>query len=63
MTTRIAAVLVLSVSALPVCGVSAQQPNPRQQPGASITMFAPEQHDLYDGHYVLSATGSTWSAG
>jgi hypothetical protein len=32
-----------------------QQPNPRQQPGAMITMFAPEQHDLYDGHYVLSA--------
>jgi hypothetical protein len=38
-------------------GVAAeQQPNPRQQPGATITMFAPEQHDLYDGHYVLSAT-------
>ena len=36
--------------------VTAQQPaNPRQQPGATITMFAPEQHDLYDGHYVLSA--------
>ena len=35
---------------------AAQQPaNPRQQPGATITMFAPEQHDLYDGHYVLSA--------
>ena len=36
--------------------ITAQQPaNPRQQPGATITMFAPEQHDLYDGHYVLSA--------
>jgi hypothetical protein len=34
---------------------SAQQPNPRQQPGATITLFAPEQHDLYDGHFVLSA--------
>ena len=33
-----------------------QQANPRQQPGATITMFAPEQHDLYDGHYVLSAS-------
>ena len=32
-----------------------QQANPRQQPGATITMFAPEQHDLYDGHYMLSA--------
>jgi hypothetical protein len=34
----------------------AQQPaNPRQQPGAAVTVFAPEQHDLYDGHFVLSA--------
>ena len=37
--------------------VAAQQaPNPRQQPGAAITMFAPDQHDLYDGHYVMSAS-------
>ena len=37
-------------------GVGAQQaPNPRQQPGASVTIFAPEQHDLYDGHFVMSA--------
>jgi hypothetical protein len=36
--------------------LAAQQAvSPRQQPGAMITMFAPEQHDLYDGHYVLSA--------
>ena len=36
--------------------VAAQQkPDPRQQPGAMITMYAPEQHDLYDGHYVMSA--------
>ena len=37
-------------------GIAAQQPaNPRQQPGATITMFAPEQHDLYDGQFILSA--------
>ena len=35
--------------------VAAQQPNPRQPPGATIAMYAPDQHDLYDGHYVLSA--------
>ena len=35
--------------------VAAQQPNPRQQPGAPITVFAPDQHDLYDGHFVVSA--------
>jgi hypothetical protein len=32
-----------------------QAANPRQQPGGSITMFAPEQHDLYDGHFIMSA--------
>jgi hypothetical protein len=36
-------------------GVVAQQPNPRQQPGAPITVYAPEQHDLYDGRFVISA--------
>ena len=35
--------------------LAARQATPRQQPGAMITMFAPEQHDLYDGHFVLSA--------
>jgi len=32
-----------------------QAPDPRQQPGAAITMYAPEQHDLYDGRFVISA--------
>jgi hypothetical protein len=32
-----------------------QQPNPRQPPGATITIFAPEQHDLYDGRFSISA--------
>jgi hypothetical protein len=31
------------------------QPNPRQQPNAPITVFAPEQHDLYDGQFRISA--------
>src|SRR4029450_11089422 len=45
----LALVLVLGASVL------VQQPDPRQQPGAMITIFAPEQHELYDGHYILSA--------
>ena len=32
-----------------------QQPDPRQQPGAPITLYAPEQHDLYDGLFTISA--------
>ncbi len=36
--------------------VSAQPAvNPRQQPGAGVHIFAPDQHDLYDGHFVISA--------
>ena len=33
----------------------AQQADPRQQPGAPIPVYAPEQHDLYDGRFVISA--------
>lgn len=29
---------------------------PRRQPGAEITLYAPEQHHLYDGRFVLSAS-------
>ena len=42
-----AAVLIAASAAAP-------QPNPRQQPGATVTLYAPEQHDLYDGRFVLS---------
>jgi hypothetical protein len=40
-----------------IVGVSvfAQQPDPRQQAGAPITVYAPEQHDLYDGVFSISA--------
>ena len=44
--------LVLAATAAAV----AQTPNPRQQPGATISMYAPDQHDLYDGHFVISAS-------
>ena len=47
------ALIVLAVGLF--VGVRAQSPNPRQQPGAMVTMFAPEQHDLYDGHFVVDA--------
>jgi hypothetical protein len=31
-----------------------QQSMSRQQPGAEIRLYEPEQHDLYDGHFVLT---------
>jgi hypothetical protein len=46
----------LLVTAAAGVTIAAQQaPNPRQQPGGTITMFAPDQHDLYDGHFIMSA--------
>ncbi len=42
-------VLALGVAAM------AQQLDPRRQPGASVSIFAPEQHDLYDGRFRISA--------
>jgi len=36
-------------------GLLWQEATPRQQPGAEITLYAPEQHDLYDGRFVLGA--------
>lgn len=36
--------------------VSAQEPaDPRKQPEAAVDLYAPEQHDLYDGRFVLRA--------
>ena len=34
---------------------TAQEATPRRQPGAEIALYAPEQHDLYDGRFVLAA--------
>ena len=54
MPRRVAVVLVAVILAA-VAALAQQAANPRQQPGAAVTVFAPEQHDLYDGHFVLSA--------
>ena len=44
------------VAALVTSGfIAARQASaPRQQPGAAITVYAPDQHDLYDGRFVIS---------
>src|SRR5688572_10327324 len=51
----VALALTLATAAVQSPLTAGQQPNPRQQPGAPITMYSPEQHDLYDGHFVISA--------
>lgn len=42
--------------------VDAQPTSLRQQPGTEMTLYTPEQHDLYDGHFVLSA-GTIYQVG
>ena len=32
------------------------QTTPRQQPGAEVSFYAPDQHDLYDGRWILSGS-------
>ena len=50
---RLVPIVILLTAA---ASLSAQQaPNPRQQPGAEVHIFAPDQHDLYDGRFVISA--------
>lgn len=52
---RVAVIAACGALAAVGVGLSAGQSTPRHQPGAQITLYAPEQHDLYDGHFVLSA--------
>ncbi len=54
---RITSALIVlgTVAAITGPAANAQEATPRRQPGAEITLYAPEQHDLYDGHFVLSA--------
>jgi hypothetical protein len=54
-TRALVAVLLAGVAAVGIAALAQQPPNPRQQPGATVHIFAPEQHDLYDGHFVISA--------
>jgi len=52
----------MSVLSLVVCLLTATsiaggvQFTERVQPGAEITLYAPDQHDLYDGRFVLTAS-------
>jgi hypothetical protein len=48
-----ALVPILLVLATPLAGQ--QAPDPRRQSAGTVQIFAPEQHDLYDGHFVISA--------
>lgn len=56
MASRITVPLTLLVALMTAdTSAQAQRATPHQQPGAEISLYAPSQHDLYDGRFVLSA--------
>ena len=51
-----AALILLGTIGVLIGGAAeGQVATPRRQPGAAMTLYTPEQHDLYDGRFVLSA--------
>ena len=60
MTTNFTFCFLLTVLLIPGCQkkektAEIQHATQRKQPDAEISLYAPEQHDLYDGHFQLSA--------
>ncbi len=51
-TWMIAAALVAGLNSFASSGV---QTTEKRQPGAEITLYAPDQHDLYDGRFIVDA--------
>ena len=63
MNRQLKTLLLLSLLWLPACnitvtdGTSPTDPperGPRTQPGTTMEIYAPEQHDLYDGRFIIS---------
>ena len=54
MTSRRYTAFVCALFAWISVGALAQEPSLLRQPGAEMTFYSPEQHDLYDGHFVIS---------
>ncbi len=50
--------LLVCLMCIPAVGVgnAHAQAGPRSQPGTKMGIYTPEQHDLYDGHFVLRAS-------
>jgi hypothetical protein len=49
-----ASILMMLIASTPLAAQQAQI-DPRQQPAGAMRIFAPDQHDLYDGRFVMSA--------
>ena len=54
MTRSLLAVAGSFLLAAQLQSLAAQDVTPRRQPGAAMTIYTPEQHDLYDGRFLLS---------
>ena len=52
---KILAALMLAAFVAACADSDAETATARKQPGAEVELYAPEQHDLYDGRFVLTA--------
>jgi hypothetical protein len=48
--------IVSMLTVLSMAGQARGQSGPRSQPGTEMGIYTPEQHDLYDGRFILEAT-------
>ena len=54
--TKVLRFTALTFALVAACAqAEGEEATPRNQPDAGISLYTPEQHDLYDGHFVLSA--------
>ncbi len=49
------AVVLGLIGVVRVTGQEQKPASPKQQEGTDLTIYSPKNHDLYDGHFVLSA--------
>ena len=52
---KILAALMLAAFVAACADSDAETATARKQPGAEVELYGPEQHDLYDGRFVLTA--------
>ena len=53
---RSATILLLLVVTATGVVLAQDERGPRMQPGTKMQLYAPEQHELYDGHFVISGS-------
>ncbi|MFB3113324.1 MAG: hypothetical protein ACE10G_14930, partial [Gemmatimonadales bacterium] len=51
---RVPIISVFLAASVGACATPDPEPGARHQPGTEMGLYTPEQHDLYDGRFVLT---------